>query len=181
MAGCFLCLVISGERWFFVLLISVELLTIIVYIFLFIILTSMFPFGDKVISFNPEVFCLFLLSDLRLWSIMVTFSKEYWSAYFRMPTLQCIFEKAYQYLHTWLLFVLVFSNRIRTYSLLNWFEVYVPHWSVVYWMSLGIVFKNILDVYITDTFVKCLMSNQHGELSSETKSLVVNLWVKGPR
>ena len=31
--------------------------------------------------------------------IMVTFSKEYWSAYFRMPTLQCIFEKAYQYLH----------------------------------------------------------------------------------
>jgi hypothetical protein len=50
---------------------------------------------------------------------------------------------------SWLLFLLVSSSCIRTYSFLNWPKVYIPHCGGVYWMSLGIIpfskiFLNVL-------------------------------------
>ena len=43
------------------------------------------------------------------------------------------------YIFSWLLFLLVSSSRIKTYSLLNWPKVYIPHWWDVYWKSVGIM------------------------------------------
>ena len=41
---------------------------------------------------------------------------------------------------SWLLFLLVSSSRIRTYSLLNWPKVYIPHCGGPFvWMCLGII------------------------------------------
>ena len=57
---------------------------------------------------------------------------------------------------SWLLFLLVssrLSSRIRTYSLLNWPKLYIPHCGgPFFWMSVYYtVFKNILTV-LFDTF-----------------------------
>ena len=47
---------------------------------------------------------------------------------------------------SWLLFLLVSSSRIRTYSLLYWPKVYIPHCGgPFFWMSLGIIpFSKVL-------------------------------------
>ena len=52
----------------------------------------------------------------------------------------------------WLLFLLVSSNRIRTYSLLNWPKIYIPHSGRFFLMSLGIIpFSKIFLTVIFDT------------------------------
>ena len=43
------------------------------------------------------------------------------------------------YIFSWLLFLLVSSSRITTYSLLNWPKVYIPHRWDVYWKSVSIM------------------------------------------
>ena len=54
---------------------------------------------------------------------------------------------------SWLLFLLVSSSRIRTYSLLNWPKVYIPHCGGrVFFMSLGIIpFSKIFFTVLFDT------------------------------
>jgi len=54
---------------------------------------------------------------------------------------------------SWLLSLLVSSSRIRTYSLLNWPKLYIPHCGgPFFWMSLGIIpFSKIFWV-LFDTF-----------------------------
>jgi hypothetical protein len=54
---------------------------------------------------------------------------------------------------SWLLFVLISSSRIRTYSLLYWPKVYIPHWRAVFLNEFGYytVFKSIVTV-LFDTF-----------------------------
>ena len=45
-----------------------------------------------------------------------------------------------------------FENGIRTYSLLNWPKLYIPHWWAVCWMSLGIIpFSKIFLTVLFDT------------------------------
>ena len=56
------------------------------------------------------------------------------------------------YIFSWLLFLLVSSSRITTYSLLNWPKVYIPHWWDVYWKSVGIMpFSRIFLTALFDT------------------------------
>jgi hypothetical protein len=41
---------------------------------------------------------------------------------------------------SWLLILLISSSRNRTYSLVNWLKVYIPHCGGPFlWMSLGII------------------------------------------